>query len=149
MCAMCPCSSRAASSRLAGPWFGGYHISEDWDFVLRALEHATIRADPGTATLYRRHAGSRTGVAALSVGEEDRSRVLQRYFERHPEQRGTRLERQVLAAADLDHAAAYAALGHRREAAVRLRRAARLEPVQAAVATARLVARDLRARPRL
>ena len=134
---------------LAGPWFGGYHISEDWDFVLRALEHATIRADPGTATLYRRHAGSRTGVAALSVGEEDRSRVLQRYFERHPEQRGTRLERQVLAAADLDHAAAYAALGHRREAAVRLRRAARLEPVQAAVATARLVARDLRARPRL
>ena len=131
---------------LAGPWVGGYHISEDWDFVLRALEHAQVRADPETATLYRRHGGSRTGVAALAVGEEDRGRVIQRYFERHPEQRGTRFERRVLAAADLDQAATYAARGDRRQAAVRLRRAARRDPLRAAETTARLAARGLRAR---
>jgi hypothetical protein len=72
--------------------------------------------------------------------------VIRRYFERHPEQRGTRFERRVLAAADLDHAATYAALGDRRQAAVRLRRAARRDPLRAAETTARLAARGLRAR---
>lgn len=131
---------------LAGPWDGGSHISEDWDFVLRALEHAAVRADSGTATLYRRHRGSLTGVATLLVGEEARLWVIRRYFERHPEQRGTRLERRVLTAADLDHAAAFAALGDRRRVAARLGRAARRDPLRATGAAARLAARGLRAR---
>jgi glycosyltransferase involved in cell wall biosynthesis len=128
----------------AGPWVGGFHISEDWDFVLRTLEHALVKADPEVATLYRRHGGSRTGLAALAVGEEDRLRVIERYFARHPEQRGSRLERRALAAAALDQAAAYVAIGERREAARRLRRAAPRDPMRTAAATLRLAARSLR-----
>jgi hypothetical protein len=132
----------------AGPWVGGYHISEDWDFVLRAVEHAEVRADTLPATLYRRHGTSRTGVADVAVGEQDRLRVIARYFERHPEQRRTCLERQVLAAAYLDRASAYAAVGERRRAASRLARAAPRAPLRTTETAGRLVVRALRDRMR-
>jgi glycosyltransferase involved in cell wall biosynthesis len=128
----------------AGPWVGGYQISEDWDFVLRALEHAEARADQMPATYYRRHGGSRTGVANVAAGEADRRRVVRRFFERHPEQRGTRLERAAIAATDLDRAAAYAAAGERRVAMNRLAAAARRAPLAAGALAARLLVRNLR-----
>ena len=134
--------------QLAGPWVGGFHISEDWDFVLRTLEHAGVRRDPLTATFYRRHGRSRTGAAELAVGEQDRGRVLDRYFERHRELRGTSLERRARAAALLDAAAAYAAVGERRAATIRLARGARLAPPAAATAAARLLVRGARTRRR-
>ncbi|MBA3844460.1 MAG: glycosyltransferase [Actinobacteria bacterium] len=133
---------------LAGPWVGGYAISEDWDFVLRALEHSKVRAEPLAATYYRRHGASRTGAAGVAAGEADRLRVVQRYFERHPERRGTRFERTVLAATHLDRASAYAATGQRGAAATRLARAARLAPIPAAAKTVQLLARGLRRRLR-
>lgn len=132
---------------LAGPWVGGYEISEDWDFVLRTLEHAEARADPLPATYYRRHDGSRTGVADVAAGEDDRRRVVQRFFERHPERRGTRIERRALAATNLDRAAAYAAAGQRRIAVSRLLEAARLTPLATGAVTVRLLARSLLRRP--
>jgi glycosyltransferase involved in cell wall biosynthesis len=128
---------------LAGPWVGGFHISEDWDFVLRALEHAEVRPDPHPATYYRRHGGSRTGAADIAVGEDDRTRVLDRFFERHPEQRGTELDRAARAAAYLDRAAAYAAVGETRVALRRLTRAARLAPVGTARTALRIAAHEL------
>jgi glycosyltransferase involved in cell wall biosynthesis len=134
--------------QLAGPWVGGFNISEDWDFVLRTLEHAGVRRDPLTATFYRRHGRSRTGAAELAVGEQDRGRVLDRYFERHRELRGTALERRARAAALLDAAAAYAAVGERRAATIRLARGARLAPPAAATAAARLLVRGARTRRR-
>jgi succinoglycan biosynthesis protein ExoO len=129
---------------LAGPWVGAFHISEDWDFVLRALEHGEVRPDPSPATYYRRHGTSRTGAADIEAGERDRERVLQRFFERHPEQRGTRLERSARTALLLDRASAYAAVGARREAFRRLSRAARLEPAAAARCALSLAAREAR-----
>ena len=130
--------------QLAGPWVGGFHISEDWDFVLRALEHGEVVPDPSPATYYRRHGTSRTGGADVAAGERDRERVLQRFFERNPQQRGTRLERSARTALLLDRASAYAAAGTRREALQRLARAARLEPVAAARCALSLAAREAR-----
>lgn len=130
----------------AGPWVGGFEISEDWDFVLRAVEHAVVRRDPATATYYRRHGRSRTGAADVEAGERDRARVIERYLERHPEHRGARLERAARAAADLDRASAYAAAGAAGTAVHRLARAAGSEPRAAASLAARLAAREVRRR---
>jgi glycosyltransferase involved in cell wall biosynthesis len=78
-----------------GPWSTDLVVSEDWDFVLRALEHGSLRGTDEVATYYRRHPG---GVTANSAeGERGARLVIDRYFERHPEQRGTRLERQARA----------------------------------------------------
>jgi glycosyltransferase involved in cell wall biosynthesis len=132
----------------AGPWVGGFNISEDWDFVLRAVEHAEVRADPAPATYYRRHGRSRTGTADVEAGERDRARVIRRYFERHPEQRGTRLERAARAAADLDRAAAYAAAGATGTAGRRLARAAVSAPRAAVVLATKLAIRAVRRRVR-
>jgi len=129
---------------LAGPWVGGFHVSEDWDFVLRALEHAEVVPDPLPATYYRRHGASRTGAADVEAGEQDRERVLQRFFERNPRERGTRLERSARAALLLDRASAYAAAGARGAALRRLARAARLQPVAAGRSALALAAREVR-----
>jgi len=125
----------------AGHWADGFAVSPDWDFVLRAVEHATVRRDREPATYYRRHASSQSKTAGVAEGERDRHRVLDGYFERHPEQRGSRLERSARAAADLDRAAAYAAVGERRLATQRLARAARTAPVAAAQLGVRLMTR--------
>jgi glycosyltransferase involved in cell wall biosynthesis len=133
---------------LAGPWNGTYRISGDWDFVLRALEHADARADPLPATYYRRHAGSAQSAASVASGEDARGRIIRGYFERHPEQRGTALERGATAAMLLDYASAYAASGSGRAAASRLFGAARLAPLPTVALTARLLARRLRRQSR-
>ena len=133
---------------LAGPWVGGFRISEDWDFVLRALEHAEVVPDPATATYYRRHGGSRTGAADVAAGELDRVRVVERYFERHPAERGSPLERSAWRELHLDRARAYAAAGDGRSACVRLLRAARVAPLPAAATGARLLGRRLAGRRR-
>jgi glycosyltransferase involved in cell wall biosynthesis len=125
----------------AGPWAEGFAVSPDWDFVLRAVEHASVRADAEPATYYRRHSSSQSRTVGVEQGERDRHRVLDGYFARHPEQRRTRLERAARAAADLDRAAAYAAAGERRVAAGRLLRAARSAPLTSAVLGARLLVR--------
>lgn len=125
----------------AGPWADGFAVSPDWDFVLRAVEQATVRADSAPATYYRRHSTSQSKTVSVADGERDRQRVLDGYFERHPDQRRTKLERAARAAADLDRAAAYAAVGERGLAARRLARAARSAPFAAAELGARLVTR--------
>jgi hypothetical protein len=80
----------------------------------------------------------------VAAGEDDRRRVVSRFFERHPEQRGTRLERRALAATQLDRGLAYASVGEHRLAAVRLLRASRLAPLRTGALTMRLLARSLR-----
>ena len=115
----------------AGRWEDGFVVSADWDFTLRALEHATVRADPAPATYYRRHAQSMTGVAGIAGGEADRRRIIERYFERHPEERGGSLERRAYAELYLDRAFAYARANRRWTAWNRLARAARRRPMTA------------------
>jgi glycosyltransferase involved in cell wall biosynthesis len=112
--------------QLAGEWDGAFRVSHDWDFVLRALEHAAVRGDEETATLYRKHpAAATTDVAA---GEAGARRAIDKYFERHPEQRTTRLGRRVDARLDAIAARVLLSRGRRREAASRLGSALRRDP---------------------
>jgi glycosyltransferase involved in cell wall biosynthesis len=76
----------------AGAWDPELRVSEDWDFVLRALEHARIRGTRDVATYYRRHGDSATAGAGAGAGAH---RVVDKYFERHPERRRSDLARCV------------------------------------------------------
>jgi glycosyltransferase involved in cell wall biosynthesis len=82
----------------AGPFGEEFRVSSDWDYVLRALEAAPVRATEPTATYYRKHGSSITGDVA--GGEAAAVLAVDRYFERHPERRGTRLERRARAGVD-------------------------------------------------
>jgi glycosyltransferase involved in cell wall biosynthesis len=96
---------RAVAER-TGDWDGELVVSQDWDFIRRACEHATVVGDQRTATLYRRHGDSLT--ARIDAGMRDARRIVERYFERHPEQRGTLLERRARAMLDAKAARVYA-----------------------------------------
>lgn len=89
----------------AGGWDPTIKVSSDWDFVLKALEHAPVRGDRTVATLYRRHRDSITARPAPAEGGVER--VVDRYFERHPERRGTALEREARAQVQLILAATH------------------------------------------
>ena len=74
-----------------GEFDPSYRVTEDWDYVLRASEHARARGDANVATYYRRHGSAMT--ADTAAGEEAARRIVTEYFERNPELRGSRLER--------------------------------------------------------
>jgi glycosyltransferase involved in cell wall biosynthesis len=64
--------------------------NEDFDFLLRALEHAHVRGERFVATRYRRHDDSVT--AGAPVAEMKDMEALERLFARRPELVGTRYE---------------------------------------------------------
>jgi hypothetical protein len=109
-----------------GDWDDALRVSEDWDFVLRALEHATVRGSDEPAVFYRKHEAAAT--TDLAAGEEGAEEVLRRYFGRHPEQRGTAVERKARARVSASSARVY--LTRRRPLASvrRLGRAVALDP---------------------
>jgi len=109
-----------------GEWDPDFSVSGDWDYVLRTLEHAPVRGEERVASCYRRRAGSVT--ANVAAGEAGAHRVTSRYFERHPEQRGTRLERRVEAMLEARAARVRGTHGQRRESLRRLGRAFVLDP---------------------
>jgi glycosyltransferase involved in cell wall biosynthesis len=74
-----------------GKWDTTMQVCEDWDYGLRALEHAQVVGTRGTVHYYRRHSTSAS--RAEGPAWDGAQRVVQRYFARHPEQRGTRIER--------------------------------------------------------
>jgi glycosyltransferase involved in cell wall biosynthesis len=94
----------------AGLFDEEFRVSSDWDYVLRALEAAPVRGTEPTATYYRKHGASVTG--DLAGGEAAALLAVDRYFDRHPERRGTRLERR--ARAGLDAMAARTLVSRRR-----------------------------------
>ncbi|MGH7571995.1 MAG: glycosyltransferase [Gemmatimonadota bacterium] len=75
-----------------GDWDRDLIVSQDWDFVLRALEHAPVRGDRTVVYHYRRHEGSTTS-AGGSRGVEAARRIVAKFFERHPEERTTEIGR--------------------------------------------------------
>jgi glycosyltransferase involved in cell wall biosynthesis len=111
-----------------GEWDSRLVVSSDWDFVLRALESAVVAGDDRVATRYRRHPASLT--ADLAAGRAAATAIVRSYFERHPEQRGTAVERRA------------EAMLHARDARIH---ASRRRPLPAALAAARAAARDPRA----
>ena len=112
-----------------GDWDSRFRVCEDWDFVLRALELEKARSDTEVALYYRRHNASLTRTAGVAEAEIAARRVVARYFERHPELAGTRLERRALAAVDIDKALGYAHARDRRASFRRIRDAARRDPL--------------------
>jgi len=109
-----------------GEWDPGFRVSEDWDFALRALEHAPVRGDGEIATYYRKHAGAATGDTA--AGEAGAQRVVDLYFERHPERRGTSLERHARARLDVMAGRVLLSRHRPREAARRVARGVLRDP---------------------
>ena len=109
-----------------GEWNPAMSVSEDWDFILRALEHAPVRGTKSVATRYRRHSGGLTS----DPGEAERGarEVVARYFERHPEQRGTALERKARAMVEAHAGRVYATHGQVGRGLGRLARAAATDP---------------------
>jgi glycosyltransferase involved in cell wall biosynthesis len=86
----------------AGDWDPAMKVCEDWDFVLRALEHTRVRGEDMTALYYRRHADAAASNSDVfwQAGQGP-SKVVSRYLERHPEARGTRLEMRMQAMLDV------------------------------------------------
>src|SRR5690606_381476 len=66
---------------------------EDWDFLLRALDHATVAGGAFDALLYRRHGGGMT--ADREASERDAARAIEAFFERNPTLRGGPVERRA------------------------------------------------------
>jgi glycosyltransferase involved in cell wall biosynthesis len=128
----------------AGPWDTAFRVSADWDFVLRALEHAPVRGDGQVTALYRRHKRSVSRMANVAAGEESRRRMLVRYFERHPEQVGTPLERQAWGALYRDRGYAYWDAHEYGSSMRRLALALRTEPLSGTLDVARFAARRMR-----
>jgi GT2 family glycosyltransferase len=109
-----------------GEFDPSYRVTEDWDYVLRASEHARARGDSSIATYYRRHGSAMT--ADTAAGEEAARRVVTCYFERHPELRGSRLERLAEARLQATSARVRATHGQPGEALRRFGIALRLDP---------------------
>lgn len=66
-------------------------VKEDYDYVLRALEHAPVRGERAIATRYRRHEASTT--AATQPEDQSGMYAFEKLFDRRPDLRGTELER--------------------------------------------------------
>ena len=123
----------------AGEWDAAFRVSGDWDFVLRALEHADARRLDGIVTRYRRHGDSITRRADVGAGVEAGRLVLRRYFERNPQGDGSTLARRAYVRLYVDRARAHVWRGERRAALVLLARTARWSPVAAGSALASIV----------
>jgi len=108
-----------------GEWNTGMTVSQDWDYVLRALEHANVTGDRDIASYYRKHATSAT--ADIDAGVQSARRIVRGYFERHPEQRETRLQQRADASLEAALARTYFARGERRAAFAAARRSVGLD----------------------
>jgi hypothetical protein len=91
---------------------------QDWDFVLRACEVAPVRGSQAVVNRYRRHAGATATNVEGALHFE--SVVVDRYFERHPGEAGSRLEREARAKLLIVQARACPLLGQGRRKQVRL-----------------------------
>jgi glycosyltransferase involved in cell wall biosynthesis len=115
----------------AGPFNPALEPCEDYDFVLRAVARTRVDRVDHVATLYRRHEASITRTADLATAEVAWRGVVDGFFERNPQLRGSVLQRRAEAVVLLDRARAYAYRGQTREALDRLIRASRRTPADA------------------
>ena len=78
-----------------GPWEPSLVVSQDWDYALRAFELVDVRGDRHVATYYRTH--STMNSRGVRQGIDGYRQVVEGYFERNPEQRGSALQRRARA----------------------------------------------------
>jgi glycosyltransferase involved in cell wall biosynthesis len=76
-----------------GPWEPAIVVSQDWDYALRGFEVAEVRGDRRIATYYRTHGAMNS--RDVEQGVNGYRLVVDRYFERHPDDRGRQLERRA------------------------------------------------------
>jgi glycosyltransferase involved in cell wall biosynthesis len=76
-----------------GPWEPAIVVSQDWDYALRGFEVAQVRGDRRIATYYRTHGAMNS--RDVEQGVNGYRLVVDRYFERHPDERGRPLERRA------------------------------------------------------
>jgi hypothetical protein len=81
---------------IIGPWDESLPRSQDLDYMFRTAEHARARGDETPVYLYRRHPQSVS--MQQSQGDDPWLSVHERHYARHPEHRGTRVERWLEAA---------------------------------------------------
>jgi glycosyltransferase involved in cell wall biosynthesis len=131
---------------LAGDWDESMTICEDWDFVQRALEHATVRGDARVAIKYRRHSTSAVGEASIDLSERSAERVVANYVQRHPDQRESRHVRRAHAMRLTEAGDRYLQTGNRSAALSRFGRALRHDAAYTVRTLSGIIARELRAR---
>jgi hypothetical protein len=102
-------------ARAVGPWDTTIRLSEDWDYLQRVFEVAPVRGDRTIVTFYRRHGDSLT--SNVDMGLSEARKVVEKFFARNPERRGTRLERQAEAMLDALAARVLVTHGRHRDAA--------------------------------
>jgi glycosyltransferase involved in cell wall biosynthesis len=115
----------------------GFSVNEDYDYVLRALEHAPVRGGGFVATRYRRHDDS---ITARAPGESRGRDALEALFVRRPDLRGTRLERAARAHSEIGAASRLMREGRYLSFLRGLGRAMRLSPRRAAPESAAAMA---------
>jgi len=89
----------AETVHAAGAWDPRLEVVHDWDFILRAVEHAPVVETREVVTWYRQHEGGVSRDAAATWRGSELT--VARYFERHPEARAGRLATQAEAVLDL------------------------------------------------
>jgi hypothetical protein len=112
----------------AGDWDPSFRVCQDWDFVLRALDHAPVRGDRQIATHYRRHRASSIGNVHDDIMEDALTRIVEGYFVRHPDQKGTSLHRRARVALDANYALGLARRKRYARSAKRLLHAIGMDP---------------------
>lgn len=134
----------------AGAWDPSMAVSEDWEWILRALEQAHVTGDTEVATRYRR--GNSGATSDADAGRSGAHEVVERWLARHPEDRGTRRERRARGMLAAMSARVHLSRGEVRAGVRSLLEAAALDPralaveaVQAGPAARGLVTARLRA----
>ncbi len=110
----------------AGPWDPDLGTAVDWEWTVRALEHAPVVGTTDLVAYYRRHGDGHT--ADHAAGTRTANAVVDRYFARHPERRGTAFERRARARIDATEARVALTHGRPRAALAPLGRALRASP---------------------
>ncbi len=103
-----------------------FPANEDYDYILRSLEHAPVHGGGFVASRYRRHHGSITG--RQHVDEVNSRQALDKLFERRPDLQESRLEQEALAHFHLDAARRMMAAGQFGASTHHLASAVRLVP---------------------
>lgn len=122
----------------AGPWDERLRVRQDFDYVLRCVEHARVAPGEGTATFYRRHDASATrSPRAVEDAQRSTRLMLEAFFARHPELQGTATEREAWRRVHVAEATTALHAGRPLRAAALAAPLARLSPREAAVLWAR------------